>query len=131
MTISSEQITTRVNRQPNPDEAEFKLWQSTRYLVAQEPASKDFTDTVEGYYNGRMVIPGPKADPKLVPLLTNVNDFGLIKEHHYIRFTDNLTTQGADDSVGRAIFTIMSKAEADEYEEFLRNGRKGVHRSPA
>lgn len=117
---TSKQLTHKINQSPNPQEAEFKTWQSTRYLVAQDPVSKDYAETTDGYYQGRHVIPGPKADPSVSAVLLDT-DFNIIKHDYFIRFTDSLTTDSADESVGRAIYGIMTNKEADEYEEHLRN----------
>lgn len=120
--VTSAQITRKINNTPNPEEAEYKLWKKARYLVAQEPASADYTETTIGYFRGRHVMPGPMADGSLTPKLREV-DFQVIKNQYYIRFTDNITTESADQSVGRAIYTIMTDSEADEYEAKLRNER--------
>lgn len=122
--VSSTQITNKLNQQPDPMTAMFKIWQKTRYLVAQEPASDDYTETVPSYYKGRFVIPGPKADPKVsdklgFPHLT-VNDFQTMMNRYHIRFIDNRTTENADESVRRSLYTVMDDSEADDYEKTLR-----------
>lgn len=122
--VSSTQLTDLANRSGNPAEFEFNLWRKTRYLMAQEPAAKDFTDTVPGHYKGRTVIPGPLANEKLAGLLgfptLTISDYQIMRNRFHIRFIDNRTTDGADDSIRKANYTIMSKAEADDYEAELK-----------
>lgn len=118
MAVSSGQITQEVLKQPNPQEAKALMWKKTRYLVAQKAASDDFTETTDGYYKGRVVMPGPRADPRF-GVMSNVDNLDIIESMYYIRFIDSNTTDGADASVGAAIFTIMSPLEADEYEAVL------------
>ena len=109
---------------PNPREAMFKMWKKTRYLVAQEPAASDYSETKPGYYKGRVVIPGPQANPKLSATMefgsANVRDFEQMMNRHHIRFVDNMTTDNADESVKRALFTVMDASEANDYEAKLK-----------
>lgn len=114
--MDSTQLTNRVNAQPNPAEAELALWLQTRYLVAQTPA-EDSDYTGDGWYKGRIVVPAPKA--AVGSRMANY-DLELVKNTHYIRMIDSRTTQGADASVGRALYVPMTNAEADEYEAQLR-----------
>ena len=125
---TSEQITAKVNAQADPAGYEYKLWLSARYLVAQKAASPEYTDTKDGYYKGHHVIPGPKADPTLSPKLKE-QDWSIIKHKHYIRFVDVKTTQNATNDIGRAIYTRMDNAQADEYEKKLRDLRNGGKKS--
>jgi len=120
--ITSTQLTERLRRSTNLLEDKQKLFENAQYFVAQEPASNDFYETRDGYFKGHKVIPGPKADPKVSPVL-NVRDIRYAEQQYFIRFVDNLTTDNADDDVRRAIFTIMSPDEAREYEKFLYNLR--------
>lgn len=122
---TSEQITAAVNAKADPAQYEYKLWKNTRYLVAQKAASPDYSGTKDGYYKGYHVIPGPKADPKLSSILKE-QDWLTLKNKYYIRFLDVKTTQNADNSIGRALYTRMDKTQADEYEATLRaaNGSK-------
>ncbi len=119
MSITSGQITRRLQQSTNPGADKQKLFEQTRYFVAQRPAADDFADTIDGYYKGRKVIPGPKANQRLTSVL-NVSDVRLMEQTHFIRFVDNKTTDGADDGVREALFTMMSPAEADEYEAALK-----------
>lgn len=116
---TSSQLTRYCSTQPNAAESEWELWVKTRYLVAQVPTSEDFTETTDGYYLGRVVVPGPLADPEF-STIANVNDFTYIRNQLYIRFIDSNTTTGADAHIGQALFTIMTKDEADAYESALR-----------
>jgi len=117
--ITSSQITERLRNSKNVIEDKQRLFEQTRYFVAQRPAVNGFTDTIDGYYKGRKVIPGPKADPTVSSVL-NVNDVRLLESQYFIRFVDNATTDNAEDDVRMALFTIMSDMEADEYESILR-----------
>lgn len=116
---TSGQITEGLKRSTNILADKQKLFQDARYFVAQKPAAEDFSETCDGYYRGHKVIPGPKANPKLSPIL-NVRDIRIAEQVHFIRFVDNLTTDGADEDTRRALFTIMDKHEADEYEAVLK-----------
>ena len=132
--VSSTQITNKLKEQPDPMAAMFKIWQKTRYLVAQLPAAADYDETVPGYYKGHMVIPGPKANPELSDTLgishSSMNDFQTMMNRHYIRFIDSRTTENADDSVSRSLYTVMDDEQANAYEKSLRkyydNRRKTV-----
>lgn len=116
---TSAQITQRIMSSPNPLAAEQKIWERSRYLVAQNPASPDDNTTKEGYYQGRTVVPGPKANPELTSVLS-VHDWAVVKHEFYIRFIDSNTTSGAADNVSAALYTVMSDAEANDYEKHLR-----------
>lgn len=120
---TSTQITAKINNTSDPQKAEQALWNSTRYLVAQKPASPDSEVTKDGYYKGCHVIPGPKANPKLSPILKEA-DWSIIKHRHFIRFVDTKTTQNADSTIGRAEYTRMDKQQADEYERVLKSLQK-------
>lgn len=115
---NSTQITAHVQTQPNPAEAEYDLFRKTRYFVAQRPATPDVQRTTDGYYLGRTVVPGPLAD-KRYSYIVSVNDFEMMRSQLYIRFVDNNTTDGADEDVRRAMYTIMTDDEADIYEAAL------------
>lgn len=117
--VTSTQLTERLRQSLNPTADKQKLYESVRYFVAQKPAANDFSDTVDGFYKGHKVIPGPKADVTLGVVL-NVTDIRLLESQYFIRFVDNATTEDADDDVRMALFTIMSDSEADEYEAALR-----------
>lgn len=116
---TSTQLTEMILRSPNPKAAMHKLWDRTRYLVAQRPATEKDTTTKEGYYNGRVVVPGPLADPTISAVLTNT-DLDIVMNQFFIRFVDNSVSAGAEESVVQALYTIMSDAEANEYEAQLR-----------
>lgn len=118
-TITSGQLTQRLRHSNNVTADKQQLFENTRYFVAQRPSSDSFTDTIEGYYKGYKVIPGPKADPRLSPIL-NVWDIKILEAQYFIRFVDDQVTAGADDELKEALFTIMTDAEADEYEAELR-----------
>lgn len=120
--ITSTQLTERLRRSTNVLADKQQMFENVRYFVAQRPAAEDFFETRDGYYKGHKVIPGPKADPKVSPILT-VRDIRVLEQVHFIRFVDNLVTDNADDYVRHAIFTIMDKTEADDYEKFLYNLR--------
>ena len=116
--ITSTQLTERLRRSKNLLADKQKLFEGTKYFVAQNPATKGFYETRDGYYRGHKVIPGPKADPRVSPVL-NVKDVQLAETQYFIRFVDNLTTDNADEHVRKAIFTIMAPGEATEYEKVL------------
>ena len=113
---TSSQITKKILESPNPEEVEFEIWANSRYLIAQNAATSEFKGTQCGYYNGRVVIAAPKCH-KRSPVLANINDFQLIKDLYYIRFVDSITTDSADDSISKAIFTVMTDSESDDYEK--------------
>lgn len=121
--VTSTQLTREINKHPNPEVAEFKFWRKARYLVAQEVATSDYKDTKIGYFEGRVVIPGPKYNPKcsdgLAMETATLNDFQIMKNRFFIRFVDNRTTQDADDSIAKALYTIMSDSDANKYEAEL------------
>ena len=119
----SSQITDKVINSPNPVETRNKLWEMTRYLVAQKPVTEESQVTNDQHYLGRVVIPGPKADPELCGN-TVVTDPDKLANEYGITFIDFATTAGADRDVTSAPFTIMSKSEADDYEKQLRAQRK-------
>lgn len=119
--ITSAQLTERLRHSNNVTEDKQKLFENTRYFVAQRPASNDFSETIDGYYKGRKVIPGPKANPGLSPIL-NVWDIKILEAQYFIRFVDDQVTMGADDELKEALFTIMTDSEADEYEAVLLAG---------
>lgn len=116
---TSGQLTERLSHSNNVDADKQKMFENTRYFVAQRPATNSFIDTIEGYYKGHKVIPGPKANPKLSPIL-NVRDIRILESRYFIRFVDDQVTNGADDELKEALFTIMTDTEADEYEDVLR-----------
>lgn len=116
--VTSTQLTERLRRSVNVLEDKQKLFENAQYFVSQTPASENFYETRDGYFRGHKVIPGPKADPKVSPVL-NVMDIRYAEQQYFIRFVDNLTTDNADDSVRKAIFTIMTPDEAREYEKYL------------
>lgn len=118
-TITSGQLTERLRHSTNVIADKQKLFENTRYFVAQRPATNSFSETIEGYYKGHAVIPGPKADPRLTPIL-NVWDIKILEAQYFIRFVDDQVTAGADDELKEALFTIMTDTEADEYEAELR-----------
>lgn len=116
---SSAQITEAINNSPNPEAMKHKFWMKTRYLVAQKPAVAAISVTKPGYYKGRVVIPGPQANPKLSEVL-DTHDLNILENQHFIRFVDNKVTETASDDIVQGLYTIMSKAEADEYEHELK-----------
>ncbi len=126
---TSTQVTNLINQQANPEEAEYKVWKKTRYLVAQRPAADDYKETKQGYYNGKVVIPGPLYNPKLSEGLefghASLRDFQIMKSRHFIRFVDNRTTDDADETIGKALYTPMDKHEADDYESQLKKLKDG------
>ena len=116
---TSSQITNYILDSADPKKAKFDIWAATRYLVAQKAASDDYTETTHSFFQGRAVLPGPRAN-KVFGTIPNVNDLNVMENQYYIRFIDSATTDNADDSVGDALFTVMTASEADEYEEVLR-----------
>lgn len=110
----SSSITRVIANSPNPREAEFEIFKKTRYFIAQFPAMEGDTTTCNGYYNGCVVIPGPKAHRAAG--VVGGNDFNIMRNTYHIRFVDNNTTDGADERVRKAIFRPMTKAEADDYD---------------
>lgn len=134
--VTSGQLTERLRRSNNVLADKQELFEKTRYFVAQRPATNSFSGTIEGYYKGCKVIPGPKANPRLSPIL-NVWDIKILEAQYFIRFVDDQVTAGADDELKEALFTIMTDTEADEYEAELRKiqeeerkkrGNKGISR---
>lgn len=134
--ITSGQLTERLRHSNNVTEDKQKLFENTRYFVAQRPSTNSFSETIEGYYKGHKVIPGPKADPSITPIL-NVWDIKILEAQYFIRFVDDQVTAGADDELKEALFTIMTDTEADEYEQIVRkliaeerkkSGHKGLPR---
>jgi hypothetical protein len=115
---NSDQITAHVQKDPNPRQAEYDIFIKSRYFVAQRPAAPEVTVTTDGYFRGRVVVPGPKADRRF-SYIVNANDFELMTQQLYIRFTNSNTTDGADDIVRAALHTVMTDGEADEYEAAL------------
>lgn len=115
----SSQLTEKILTSPNPIETRNKLWEMTRYLIAQKPVTEESQVTDEMHYLGRVVIPGPKADPVLCGN-TVVTDPDKLADEYGITFVDFATTAGADQDVTSAPFTIMSKSEADDYEKLVR-----------
>ena len=113
-------ITATVLAHPNPLEHRKTIWEQTRYLVAQKQVTETYTETNESYYQGRAVIPGPKADFNLCPAMANM-DVEHIESSFGITFIDYATTEGADQDVVSAPFGIMSKAEANDFEKQLRD----------
>lgn len=111
-------ITAQILQHPEPLAYANKIWSSTRYLVAQKPKTEDFSGTDESHYNGYAVIPGPKANPNLVPMLEEQN-LDVLMQQYGITFIDFQTTAGADQDVVEAPYTVMSNAEADDYERQL------------
>lgn len=120
--ISSSAITAQCLSHPNPAQAEATIWENTRYLIAQRVAHPDHRLTDEQHYNGYVVIPGPKCNPELVAPLANT-DLNHLKNVHAIRFTDNVTTAGADQDIAMANFGVMTTAEADDFEGQLKAQR--------
>lgn len=125
---NSTQLTSWINAQNDPADAEYQLWIKARYLVAQAPAQPTNTITTSGYYHGKVVLNGPKAHRRL-GRIANVNDFSVIKGTYAISFTNSVTTSGADPAIGFANFTIMTSAEADEYEKIVlaQIGQRKTH----
>ena len=119
MAATSGQLTNLVKKQADPEAYERKLWMAARYLVAQKPASPSSSVTKSGYFHGCHVIPGPKADPRVSGTLA-IQEYDLIKHQYFIRFTDNITTDNAQNDIGQAIYTLMDNNQADEYEAALR-----------
>lgn len=115
---TSTQITNKILASSNPKAFKQQMWERTRYLVAQQPASDDYADTLQGYYKGKVVVPGPLANPRVSETLS-VFDLDIIEDQYFIRFTDNATTSSAEESVVKALYTIMSDNEANEYEAVL------------
>lgn len=120
--ISSSALTAQCLSRPNPAEAESVIWENTRYLIAQRVAHPDYRGTDEQHYNGYVVVPGPKCNPDLVAPLANT-DLNHLKNVHAIRFTDNVTTSGADQDIVMANFGLMTNAEADDFEHQLKAQR--------
>lgn len=125
MSLSSTQITAQLNQDVNPEHKEYELFLNCRYLVSHVPADTNYSDTNTEYFNGKHVIPGPKADPKLMPPLSlpdnfTVDDFKYLKTTMHIRFTDYTHTSGAEVDVRRSIYTLMTNQEAEHYEKILR-----------
>lgn len=120
MATHSSAITAQILSHPNPLDMRDTIWSQTRYLVAQKPKTEDFAGTDENHYHGKHVLPGPKADSTLVPLMENM-DIDQLEAQYGITFVDFQTTEGADLDVVQAPYTIMSTSEADDFERQLRN----------
>lgn len=118
MGITSTQITERLRHSTNIPQKKQELFERTRYFIAQKPAVGSFSETTDGYYKGRRVTPGPRANRKVSPVI-NVRDIAILESQYFIRFVDNATTENADESMRQALFTIMDDAEADDYEREL------------
>lgn len=114
---NSSQLTQYIIEQPNSAEAKLDLWSRCKYLIAQRPVDDTNLESNVQYFNGRRVIPGPKADPKF-GVLNNVEDLQVVEEQYYIRWTDSTTTVNADAYVGQALYTIMTDDEAELYEKY-------------
>lgn len=116
--LTSYDITNQVISSPEPIKEKYKIWSNSSYLVAQVDAQdgSDITDC--GIYRGRHVIPGPMADPRLMPRLLN-NDLAFIEREYFIKLTDCSTSEDAEESIGKAFFVPMSKAEIEDYESLL------------
>lgn len=119
MSISSGQITDRLKRSNTPEKDKQALFERTRYFVGQQPVREGYSGTKPGYFHGRKVIPGPKANPK-VSIVLNEQDVRLLERKYFIRFVDNKTTIDASEDLKRALLTIMDDKEADEYEAVLK-----------
>lgn len=116
---TSAQITALVNSSPNPEEKKHEIWKKSRYLVAQKAAHASSSLTQPGYYQGRVVVPGPNANSKLSDTL-GTHDLDILENKHFIRFIDNATTDEASADIAQANYTIMSNQEADDYEKLLK-----------
>lgn len=101
-----------------------EIFDKSRYLIAQKPADDKCMDTKPGYYKGRKVLHTYNADP-IFGMRLNVRDIRLLERKYFIRFVDNATTEGADDSIRMALFTRMSDADADDYERIIAK-MKGI-----
>lgn len=120
---SSAQLTAAAAASTNPKLYEQKLWEKARYLVAQTPATASSNVTKDGYYNGCRVIPGPQANQQLQPVL-KIQDFKIVRHQYYITIVDVTTTQNADHTIGRSLYTVMDDTQADEYEDALTKQRQ-------
>lgn len=117
--ITSSQVTAQCLSRPNPIEAENQVWMNTRYLMSHTAAADDYDVTDSQHYNGHRVVPGPKCNADLVAPFDTI-DLNILKNMHGIRFTDNVTTEGADHETVRANYGLMSDAEADDFEARLK-----------
>lgn len=111
--------TAKILASPDPVAARNSIWERTRYLVAQQVKTEQFSGTDQEHYLGRQVLPGPKANPDLVPLMAEM-DPDVLQNKFGITFVDFLTTEGADNTVVSAPYAVMSNSEADDYEKQLR-----------
>ena len=115
--MDSRQITETINNSPDPVATKLEIWSKTRYLVGQKAPSPSNTTTRDGWFEGKIVVPGPMGKYGAIP---KNSDLQLMEDLYFIRFTDNATTQGADESIVRALHTVMTNAQADEYEKVLK-----------
>ena len=124
----SNAVTAAILASPDPVAARNEMWARCRYLVAQQVKTETWSGTDQEHYIGRAIVPGPKADPQLVPLMAE-QDPDVLQNKYGITFVDFTTTEGADNSVVSAPYTIMSNAEADDYELQLRK-QLGIKAKP-
>lgn len=117
------QVTEVVINAPNPVAKRDELWAKARYLMAQKPVTDDFSGTDDMHYLGRVVIPGPMANPEIAGT-TVVQDPDKLSNDYGIAWLDYITTAGADRSVTDALYTLMSSSEADDYERQVFAQRK-------
>ena len=112
---NSAQITEHCKQQANPEQALNEIIAKTRYFLAQVAAEPSFKSTREGYFRGKVVVPGPLGH-KALGRMVGCDNPQIIFHKHYIRVVDSATTDGADASVSQALYTSMTPQEADEYE---------------
>jgi hypothetical protein len=118
MSHSSAHITELVKSKPEVHQAAEleRIFNDCRYFIAPEIATGDFLETKIGYYKGRVVHAGKKANKHVTyPMRENISIDYAINQMGFV-FVDFNVTGIADENMKRGILEIMTDAEADEYE---------------
>jgi hypothetical protein len=114
---TSAAITEIILNSATPEATKQEIWMQTRYLIAQRPSVAEVDFTGDGWYEGKTVIPAPKAKVGAKQFTT---DLKVLEQQQYIRFIDSNVTDGADNEIKEALFRPMTNAEADAYEKQLK-----------
>ena len=116
----SSQITNIILTAANPLEERDRIWSKTRYLVAQKIKTEEFVGTDQDHYKGYHVLPGPAANPETCGMIDGIENVDNMEAKYGITFIDFKTTEGADTDVVSAPYTVMSDAEANDFEAINR-----------
>lgn len=125
MSLTSKEITAHLlsfNDQNAEQELE-RFFNDIRYFVAPHPASPNFLQTQIGYYRGRVVYPGKKANKYVMqPLAQSISaDYALYSLG--LVFADFNVSGMADERMKQGIVEVMTEDEADEYERTVLQQR--------